>query len=69
MILRGFAHNIRYNINGSGNSRGTAMTDTKLDGSGTATNRFVSGDDYRSQRFPDGSSSTISTYNFKINLE
>lgn len=63
------AHNIRYNINGSGNSRGTAMTDTKLDGSGTQANLFVSGDDYRSQRFPDGSSSTISTYNFKINLE
>ena len=62
-------HNLRYNINGSGNSRGTAMVDTKLDGSGTATNRFVGGDDYRSQRFPNGSSSTANTYNFKVNLE
>lgn len=62
-------HNIRFNINGSGNSRGTAMVDSKLDGSGTDTNLFVNGDDYRSQKFPNGSSSTISTYNFKMNLE
>tara|TARA_B100001094_G_C18190632_1_gene806940 strand:+ start:4361 stop:5314 length:954 start_codon:yes stop_codon:yes gene_type:complete len=62
-------HNIRFNINGSGNSRGTAMVDSKLDGSGTDTNRFVGGDDYRSQKFPSGSSSTVSTYNFKMNLE
>ncbi len=62
-------HNIRYNINGSGQTRGTSMVDTKLDGSGTETNRFVGGDDYRSQKFPNGSNATISTYNFKINRE
>ena len=62
-------HNIRYNINGSGETRGTSMTDTKLDGSGTETNRFVGGDDYRSQKFPNGSQTTINTYNFKINRE
>ena len=62
-------HNLRFNINGSGNSRGTAMVDTKLDGSGTDTNRFVGADDYRSQKFPNGSSSTASTFNFKVNLE
>jgi len=45
------------------------MVDTKLDGSGTNTNLFVSGDDYRSQKFPNGSSSTANTYNFKVNLE
>jgi len=63
------AHNIRYNINGSGQTRGTSMVDTKLNGSGTETNRFVGGDDYRSQKFPNGSNATISTYNFKINRE
>ena len=42
------------------------MTDTKLDGSGTQTNRFVNGNDYRSQRFPNGSATTISTYTIKI---
>ena len=62
-------HNIVFNINGTGNSRGTAMVDSKLDGTGVQTNLFVNGDDYRSQRFPNGSSSTISTYNFKMNLE
>ena len=62
-------HNIRYNINGSGETRGTSMTDTKLDGSGSQTNRFVGGNDYRSQRFPNGSATTINTYNFKINRE
>ena len=62
-------HNLRYNINGSGNSRGTAMVDTKLDGSNTDANLLVSGDDYRSQKFPNGSSSTANTYNFKVNLE
>ena len=41
------------------------MTDTKLDGSGTETNRFVGGDDYRSQKFPNGSAATISTFTFK----
>ena len=58
-------HNIDYNINGSGVAKGTAMTDTKLDGSGTETNRFVGGDDYRSQKFPNGSAATISTFTFK----
>lgn len=62
-------HNLRYNINGSGNSRGTAMVDTKMDGSGSETNRFVGGDDYRSQKFPSGSSAAVTTYNFKVNLE
>ena len=45
------------------------MVDTKLDGSGTDANLLVSGDDYRSQKFPNGSSSTANTYNFKVNLE
>ena len=62
-------HNIRYNINGSGQTRGTSMTDTKLNGSGSQSNRFVGGNDYRSQRFPNGSATTISTFNFKINRE
>ena len=59
-------HNIDYNINGSGNARGSAMTDTKLNGSGAATNRLVNSNDYRQQRFPNGSATTISTYTFKI---
>jgi hypothetical protein len=60
-------YNIDYNINGTGNTRGTGMTDTKLDGSSTVGQLLVTGDDYRSQRFPSGASTTITTYNFKIN--
>ena len=45
------------------------MVDTKMDGSGSETNRFVGGDDYRSQKFPSGSSAAVTTYNFKVNLE
>ena len=55
-----------YNINGSGQSRGT-MTDTKLNGSGNYQQRYVNTNDYRSQEFPNGSAVTISTYNFNIN--
>ena len=59
-------HKLSYNINGSGNSRGTAMVDTKLDGSGNYQTRQVGLDDYRSQEFPNGSPQTINTYTFKI---
>ena len=57
---------LSYNINGSGNSRGTAMVDTRLDGSGNYQTRQVNTDDYRAQEFPDGTAQTISTYTFKI---
>ena len=49
-----------------GNTKGTAMVDTKLDGSGNYQTRQV-GDDYRSQEFPNGSAATVSTYNLRIN--
>jgi hypothetical protein len=49
-----------------GNTRGTAMIDTKLNGSGSYLTRQVS-DDYRSQEMPNGSAATITTYNLRIN--
>ena len=49
-----------------GNTKGTAMVDTKLDGSGNYQTRQV-GDDYRSQEFPNGSAATVTTYNLRIN--
>jgi hypothetical protein len=57
---------ISYNINGAGNSRGSAMVDTRLNGSGNYQTLQVGLDDYRAQEFPNGSSTTISTYTFKI---
>jgi len=58
-------HKLSYNINGSGNTRGTAMVDTRLNGSGNYQTLQV-GDDYRSQEFPNGSAATITTYNLRI---
>ncbi len=57
---------ISYNIgtSGSGNTRGSGIVDTKLNGSTYATNQV--GDDYRSQEFPAGSATTIATYYLRI---
>jgi hypothetical protein len=56
---------ISYNINGTGNNRGTAMTDTKLNSS-TYLTRFVNTDDYRTQEVPSGTATTISTYYLRV---
>ena len=56
-----------YAIGGSGNTRGSSMVDTRLDGSGNYQTLQV-GDDYRSQEFPNGSAATINTYLLKLTL-
>jgi len=62
-------HRIRYNINGAGTNKGTSMVDTRLTGgSGTYSVRYVSKQDYRAQEFPNGTASTVSTYNLKVAL-
>ena len=59
-------YQISYTIATSGgNTRGTAMVDTRLDGAGNYQTLQV-GDDYRSQEFPNGSPATITTYNLRI---
>ena len=58
-------HKLSYNINGSGNTRGSAIVDTRLNGAGNFQTRQVS-DDYRSQEFPNGSAATIGTNTLKI---
>jgi YD repeat-containing protein len=60
-------YTISYNINGTGNNRGTAMVDTILNGSGNYQTLFVNDDDYRAQEFPDGTAVTASTYYLRIN--
>jgi hypothetical protein len=61
-------YTLRYNIDGSGNSRGSSMVNTILTGgSGDYQTRAVSSSDYRAQEFPDGTPSTANTYVFKIN--
>lgn len=57
---------ISYNINGSGNNRGTGISNTKLNGSGLYTTRYVNANDYRAQEFPNGSVVSDTTYFLRI---
>ena len=50
----------------SGNTRGSGMADTRLNGSGNYQTRFVGLDDYRAQEFPNGAAATIATHYLKI---
>tara|TARA_A100001035_G_scaffold278071_1_gene276214 strand:- start:149 stop:1090 length:942 start_codon:yes stop_codon:yes gene_type:complete len=62
-------YSISYNVgsSGSGNTRGSGMADTRLNGSGNYQTRQINTDDYRAQEFPDGSPTTIATYYLRIN--
>ena len=62
-------YSLSYNVgaSGSGNTRGSGMADTRLNGSGNYQTRFVNTDDYRAQEFPNGTSTTINTYYLRIN--
>jgi hypothetical protein len=57
---------IRYNMGGTGTSKGSGIVDTRLTGSGNYQTRQVNNDDYRAQEFPNGTSATINTYFLKI---
>lgn len=61
---------IRYSINGGGTTMGTAMADTDLGGSSASgyTQRFVNTSDYRTQEFPNGTPTTVTTYNLRAEL-
>jgi len=61
-------YKLTYNLgtSGSGEIRGTGMSDTRLNGSGDYQTRQVS-DDYRAQEFPDGTPTSINTYYLRIN--
>jgi hypothetical protein len=65
--IAGFDTKITYNINGSGNTMGTVMADTRLSGSSVSgyNQRFVSTSDYRTQEFPNGTPTTISSHTLK----
>ena len=62
-------YSLSYNIgtSGSGNTRGSGIADTRLNGSGDYQQRFVNTDDYRAQEFPNGTATTIATYFLRIN--
>ena len=64
------SHTLRYNFNGSGSTKGTAITNTGQTSS--ADYNFVQetsafgANDYRAQRFPNGSQVTITTHTLKL---
>ena len=60
-------YKITYSLgsSGSGNTRGTAIVNTVLNGAGNYQTRQV-GDDYRAQEFPDGTQTSINTYYLRI---
>ena len=62
-------YSLAYNIgtSGSGNTRGSGIADTRLNGSGNYQTRFVNTNDYRAQEFPNGTATTIATYFLRIN--
>ena len=60
-------YKITYSLgaSGAGNTRGTAIVNTILNGAGNYQTRQV-GDDYRAQEFPNGTPTTANTYNLRI---
>jgi len=61
----GFKLDYNLGTSGTGNVRGSGMSDTRLNGSGNYQTRQVS-DDYRAQEFPDGTPTSINTYYLRI---
>ena len=68
--IAGFDTKITYNVNGSGNTMGTVMADTRLSGSSSSgyTQRFVSTSDYRTQEFPNGTPTTNQAHALKTTV-
>ena len=62
----GYAISYSVGTSGSGQTRGSGMADTILDGSGNYQTRQEN-DDYRAQEFPNGSVTTANTYHLRIN--
>jgi hypothetical protein len=58
-------YRIRYSVS-SGNTRGSGMVNTKLNGSGNYQVRYVNTNDYRAQEFPNGTAVTVATKYLRI---
>ena len=62
----GYALSYTLGTTATGNTRGSGIADTILNGSGNYQQLFVNADDYRAQEFPDGSAVTANTYYLRI---
>ena len=66
---------IRYQIGGSGATKGSVITDTRLDGAGSYNTGITNptghphSNIYRSQEFPNGTEQVINSYTLKIRRE
>tara|TARA_B100000029_G_scaffold381373_1_gene376550 strand:+ start:7086 stop:8018 length:933 start_codon:yes stop_codon:yes gene_type:complete len=65
--VQGYKLTYSIGTSGSGQTRGSGMADTRLNGTGNYQTRQVGADDYRAQEFPDGTPTTIGTYYLRIN--
>jgi len=67
----GYKIRYEYGVNGSGTGTtvGSAMTDSRLDGTGNYQTLFVGADDYRAQEFPDGTQQVINVYTLKARID
>jgi len=67
----GYKIRYEYGVNGSGTGTtvGSAMTDSRLDGTGNYQTLFVGADDYRAQEFPDGVQQVINVYTLKARID
>jgi len=62
----GYALSYTLGTTATGNTRGSGIADTILNGSGNYQQLFVNADDYRAQEFPDGTAVTANTYYLRI---
>ena len=62
------SNKLRFYIDGAGTTCGTGMVNKKYNGSGTQQQVQV-GDDYRTQRFPNGTAVAVNTYLLKARTE
>jgi len=65
-------HKLRFITSLNGNTEtvlGSGLTNTKLDGDGNYQQRYVNTDDYRTQEFPNGTSTATHTYYLKARKE
>ena len=71
-LIRNYAfdqagYRIRYNFNGNGTTKGSAITNTGLTGVTSTYNTFkASANDYRAQEFPSGTLSVLQTHRLKV---
>lgn len=60
-------YTLRYNVDGNGTTKGSAMVNNVLSGvTGNFTTYKASANDYRAQEFPNGTNTTPDTYRLKV---